>query len=214
MLSPQNTSTKEKTKNVLWSHHLDNSCWLYKCTWLDNSRETERYELPHPLATLFQPVLLPSISGIPSRKVIESDACMSVCMSLPLWVWCRRLRFDPWVQSLPGLGRSLGEGIGYPLQYSCLENPMGRGAWWSMVHRVTKRVCVNVCESVRLWLCTAAFNTDTKSTHAEHTLSDLIVFSSFLELFFTSTIRSIPFFSMAPWDVTLGLCHDLFDLDR
>ena len=95
-----------------------------------------------------------------------------------------------------------------------LENPRDRRAWWSMVHRVTKRVCVNVCESVRLWLCTAAFNTDTKSTHAEHTLSDLIVFSSFLELFFTSTIRSIPFFSISPWDVTLGLCHDLFDLDR
>ena len=30
---------------------------------------------------------------------------------------------------IPGLGRSLGEGNGYPLQYSCLENPMDRGAW-------------------------------------------------------------------------------------
>ena len=30
---------------------------------------------------------------------------------------------------IPGLGRSLGEGNGNPLQYSCLENPMGRGAW-------------------------------------------------------------------------------------
>ena len=30
---------------------------------------------------------------------------------------------------IPGLGRSHGEGNGYPLQYSCLENPMGRGAW-------------------------------------------------------------------------------------
>ena len=31
--------------------------------------------------------------------------------------------------SIPGLGRSPGEGIGNPLQYSCLENPMDRGAW-------------------------------------------------------------------------------------
>ena len=35
------------------------------------------------------------------------------------------------------LGRSAGEGIGYPLQYSCLENPMDRGAWWAKVHVVT-----------------------------------------------------------------------------
>ena len=32
--------------------------------------------------------------------------------------------------SIPGLGRSPGEGNGYPLQYSCLENPMDRGVWW------------------------------------------------------------------------------------
>ena len=40
--------------------------------------------------------------------------------------------------SIPGLGRSPGEGKGYPLQYSCLENPMDGGAWWATVHRVTK----------------------------------------------------------------------------
>ena len=39
--------------------------------------------------------------------------------------------------SIPGLGRS-GEGNGYPLQYSCLENPMGWGACWATVHGVTK----------------------------------------------------------------------------
>ena len=39
------------------------------------------------------------------------------------------------VGSIPGSGRSPGEGHGNPLQYSCLENPMGRGAWWAMVHR-------------------------------------------------------------------------------
>ena len=40
--------------------------------------------------------------------------------------------------SIPGLGRSPGEGNGNPLQYSCLENPMDRGAWQATVHWVTK----------------------------------------------------------------------------
>ena len=39
---------------------------------------------------------------------------------------------------IPGLGRSPGEGNGNLLQYSCLENPMDRGAWLTTVHRVTK----------------------------------------------------------------------------
>ena len=38
--------------------------------------------------------------------------------------------------SIPGSGRSLGEGNGNPLQYSCLENPLDRGAWWATVHGV------------------------------------------------------------------------------
>ena len=42
------------------------------------------------------------------------------------------------VGSIPGSGRSPGGGHGNPLQYSCLENPMDRGAWQAMVHRVTK----------------------------------------------------------------------------
>ena len=40
--------------------------------------------------------------------------------------------------SIPGLGRSPGEGNGTPLQYSCLENPMDRGAWKAAVHGVTE----------------------------------------------------------------------------
>ena len=39
---------------------------------------------------------------------------------------------------IPGLVRSPGEGNGYPLQYSCLENSMDRGAWQATIHRVTK----------------------------------------------------------------------------
>ena len=40
--------------------------------------------------------------------------------------------------SIPGSGRSPGEGIGNPLQYSCWRNPMDRGAWQATVHGVTK----------------------------------------------------------------------------
>ena len=40
--------------------------------------------------------------------------------------------------SIPGLGISLGGGNGSPLQYSCLENPLDRGAWWATVQGVAK----------------------------------------------------------------------------
>ena len=43
-----------------------------------------------------------------------------------------RHRFDPWV------GRSPGGGHSNLLQFSCLENPRDRGAWWAMVHGITK----------------------------------------------------------------------------
>ena len=39
---------------------------------------------------------------------------------------------------IPRSGRSLGEGNGKPLQYSCLENPIDRGSWWAIVHGVTR----------------------------------------------------------------------------
>ena len=52
--------------------------------------------------------------------------CLRICLQ------CVRPKFDPWVGKIPG------EGNGNPLQYSCLENPMDRGAWWATVHAVTK----------------------------------------------------------------------------
>ena len=42
------------------------------------------------------------------------------------------------LDSVPGSGRSPGEGYGYPLQYSCLENSKDRGAWQAIVHGVAK----------------------------------------------------------------------------
>ena len=62
--------------------------------------------------------------GFPSGTTGKKPACQ-----------CRRQRY---AGSIPGLGRSPGEGHGNPLWYSCLENPMDRGAWRTTVHRVTK----------------------------------------------------------------------------
>ena len=44
------------------------------------------------------------------------------------------------VDSIPGSGRSPGEVNGNPLKYSCLGNPMDRGAWWATVHGVAKEL--------------------------------------------------------------------------
>ena len=56
--------------------------------------------------------------------------------------------------SIPESGRSSGEGHGNPLQYSFLENPMDREAWWARVHRVTKsQTCLKQL-SVHLCACT------------------------------------------------------------
>jgi len=40
--------------------------------------------------------------------------------------------------SIPGLGRSPGGGHGNPFQFSCMENPIDRGAWWVRVHMVAE----------------------------------------------------------------------------
>ena len=59
--------------------------------------------------------------GFPGGSEIKASACNAGDLS-----------------SIPGLGRSAGEGNGNPLQYSCLENPMDGGAWWATVHGVAK----------------------------------------------------------------------------
>ena len=61
---------------------------------------------------------------------------------LPLWLSSKESACnarDTWdVGLIPGLGRSPGGGHGSPLQYSCWENPMDKGAWRATVHRVVK----------------------------------------------------------------------------
>ena len=56
--------------------------------------------------------------------------------------------------SIPGSGRSPGEGNGNPLQYSCLENPMDRGSWQATVHRVAKsRTRLSDFTTLHFWWC-------------------------------------------------------------
>ena len=63
--------------------------------------------------------------------------------------------------SIPGLGRSHGEGNGNPLQYSCLGNPMDRGAWQATVHGVTNATeQLNNNNSITESLC-CTFETNT-----------------------------------------------------
>ena len=64
-------------------------------------------------------------------------------LSLPLGIPCSSVgkesaRNAGDRDSIPGSGRSPGEGNGNPLQYSCLGNPMDRGAWWATVHEVVR----------------------------------------------------------------------------
>ena len=57
------------------------------------------------------------------------------------WHWNMYITYVKWIASpgsIPTSERSPGEGNGNPLQYSCLENPMDRGAWWATVHGVGK----------------------------------------------------------------------------
>ena len=62
-------------------------------------------------------------------------------MGLPLWFNGKESACQAEdVGSIPGSGRSPGEGNGNPLQYSCQDNPMDRGAWKAAVHGFTKEL--------------------------------------------------------------------------
>ena len=81
-----------------------------------NHRGNLRICVPPKCVLCFQNEL-----GFPHSSVGKESACNAGDLAL-----------------IPGLGRSPGEGNGNLLHYSCLENPMDRGAWWAAVHRVTQ----------------------------------------------------------------------------
>ena len=84
--------------------------------------------------------LLPITSRIsPSWLRHRKSPPSGLCMGFPSGSVLKNLPASAGdLGSTPGSGRSLGEGNGYPLQYSSLENSMDRGAWWATAHGVAK----------------------------------------------------------------------------
>ena len=81
--------------------------------------------------------------GRDGRDPSSEGLCESARLTgLPWWLNNKESTWDAEdsgdLGSIPGSRRSPGEGNDYPLQYSCLENPMGRGAWWATVLRAAK----------------------------------------------------------------------------
>ena len=92
---------------------------LLKFMSIESMMSSNHFILCHPLLLLS--LIFPSIRVFSWCFPGGSDGKESTCKA-----------GDP--GSIPGSGRSSGEGNGYPIQYSCLENSMDRGAWHAMVH--------------------------------------------------------------------------------
>ena len=78
-------------------------------------------------------------SHVWSRKAIFPGSVYD--QELPRWLNVKNLHANAGDMDLiPESGRSPGDGNGNPLQYSCLGNPMNRGAWWATVHGIAKEL--------------------------------------------------------------------------
>ena len=82
----------------------------------------------------------------PDNSIVKSDLKIRVSsglQGLPWWISGKKKKSAcnaGYLGSIPGLGRSPGGEHGNPLQYSCLENPMDRGAWWAIQPIGSQRV--------------------------------------------------------------------------
>ena len=101
------------------------------------------YALSTQLGSRLQACISTCYTACQQGERIYLYMCMSVCVYMgsqvavvvknpPAHAGAMRYGFDPWVRRIPGGGH------GNPCQYSCLENPLDRGAWRATVHRVTK----------------------------------------------------------------------------
>ena len=109
-----------------------------------------------------------SLCGFPGGSEVTASACNAGDLG-----------------SIPGSGRSPGEGNGNPLQYSCLENPMDRGAWRAIVHGVAKS---------RTWL------SDFTSLHYfSLSCSKCYWKPTICRAFFQSTVRDKAVICCKPW---------------
>ena len=135
--------------------------WLTFFPW-GRLHENLKHWLHLPFHLEFSIVHLPSVP--PERYLLKSFTFMKSLLKIgwvsQLVLVVKNLPADGGDRrdtgSIPGLGRSPEGGHGNPVQYSCLENPMDRGAWRATVHRVTKshtwpkQLSMHVCKS---WIC-------------------------------------------------------------
>ena len=98
---------------------------VQQCVWMKQSRVCQSRYIPKSGESKPQCSVSPTQNNTPFYLLSGSDCKESACNVGDLGL-------------IPGSERSPGEGNGNPLQYSCLENPMHRGAWWATVHGVTK----------------------------------------------------------------------------
>ena len=81
------------------------------------------------------------VHGVAKNRTRLSDfhTSLSVSCRFPRWLSGKEFTCNAGdVGSIPGSRKALGEGNGNPLQFSCLGNPMDRGAWWATVHGVKR----------------------------------------------------------------------------
>ena len=129
---------EESKKEIFESKFGPQPFFLYLCT-LSMSFVSGFNTLVNSL-----PKFISILPASPSNSYpVLSFACHSLYIGLPRAQPIKNLPASAGdnardAGSIPGVGRSPGGGHGNPPQYSCLENPMDRGAWWAIVHGVAK----------------------------------------------------------------------------
>ena len=120
---------------------------LRPCRW-SNQGATQRPRRHHTWGPIWAALLLSFLWAIGNIQRMSTSFKMSILHTgdkhlvseeFPWWLSSKESACKAEVSgSIPGLGRSPGGGHGNPLQYSCLENPMNRGAWQATLHGVTR----------------------------------------------------------------------------
>ena len=96
-------------------------------------------QLPHPYMTTGKTIALTIKTFVSKVMSLLYNTLSSFVMGFPGGSDGKESTYNAGDLGLiPGSRRSPGEENGYPLQHSCLENPMDRGAWWGTVHRLAK----------------------------------------------------------------------------
>ena len=101
---------------------------LTKCPFMADTTKFYSYPQPQFCETACQNrfFLYRLEQSVKVTSTLQQVSWWRICLQ------CRRPGFNPWVRKIPG------EGNRNPFQYSCLENPMDRGAWWATLHGITK----------------------------------------------------------------------------